>query len=280
MTYADGQCGQTDSLPGRCRVAREAGRELAWAIMAADVRATPDPGVTASLEPSRVSVRGRSLLGFLTSIPCLALALMGTIAAAAGGLQGVDELLDRRWLLELAPQSLPFVQGVLDRIAGQAVCLPILAAVAIVLAIRRRSWHPVAFAALTELAFLVGVGGLKILTARPSPLLDEPDMLRGGALEFGEMGISFPSGHAAEAVLIYGAAAYLIARYSRASKRTVNILWGLVAVITVNSAVVSVLLGWHWVSDVVGGVIAGALFLRILVWWDTRADRATPVATV
>lgn len=56
---------------------------------------------------------------------------------------------------------------------------------------------------------------------------------------------------------VLAAVALVIAQYSGASQRAVRWLTAAVALIAVNSVVVSFLLGWHWVSDLVGGVLAG-----------------------
>ena len=55
---------------------------------------------------------------------------------------------------------------------------------------------------------------------------------------------------------VLAAVALVIARYSGASQRAVRWLTA-AALIAVNSVVVSFLLVWHWVSDLVGGVLAG-----------------------
>ena len=201
----------------------------------------------------------------LVSTPALLLGFLAVTAMAIGPFQWIDDRMNVRWIKTYAPSLEWFMQNVLDRIAGQAVCLPILALVALILAYRRRTWRPIIIATLAELAFYGGVGGLKVIFARPSPTVFDPAFFHGGIFDMGSHGISYPSGHAAEAVLIYGTAAFLIIAYGNISKRLAHGLWWAVAVITVNTVVVSFLLGWHWISDLVGGVIAGGLFLRLLV---------------
>lgn len=221
--------------------------------------------------------RSTTLWGRLTSAPSLAIALIVVILLAAGPFQDIDLFLAKRWLYRIEPSLLPFAQNVLDRIAGQAVCLPILLAVASTIALRRRSWRPLLIAGLAELGFLGGVGSMKVLLARGVTYERDPRFFEAGFFEMGSKGISFPSGHASEAVLIYGTAVYLIARYTSTPERVVGWLRWLVVAIAINSVTVSFLIGWHWVSDLVGGLLAGGLFLRLIVDWDTRAlERGGP----
>ncbi|PWH05063.1 PAP2 family protein [Brachybacterium endophyticum] len=238
--------------------------------MVADTRSAPDMNVGAPLESASAHSGAARLRARLTSLPALVIALGIVTIAAAGPAQGFDEMLRHYWLRNHFPQALPFVQGVLDPIAGQAVCLPVLSLVAIVIAWRTRSFTPLLLVLFAEVGFLGGVGGIKVLLARPAPSIGQPDMFEGGLFTLGGKGISFPSGHASEAVLIYGTAVYLIASRTGVSRRVVRLLWGLVGLITVNSVAVSLSLGWHWVTDLIGGVVAGALFLRILIEVDRR----------
>ncbi|MDN5599616.1 MAG: phosphatase PAP2 family protein [Brachybacterium sp.] len=239
--------------------------------MVADMQSPREALLDSGLEGSLVRERERTWWDRLTSAPSLAIALALVIIVAAGPFQDIDLFLAKRWLYRLDPSLLPFAQNVLDPIAGQAVCLPILLAVAAVIARRLRSWRPLLIAGLAELGFLAGVGSIKVLLARGVTYERDPRFFEAGLFEMGAKGISFPSGHAAEAVLIYGAAVYLIAHYTGASDRLVRILTWAVVAISLNSVAVSFLIGWHWVSDLVGGLLAGGLFLRLIVDWDLRA---------
>lgn len=273
-------------LPLSSRFHLDTENRLNSPLMVVDSRMAPDGQTGLPTDLDRVQAKSRGWLTRATSIWALALGLAVLTVVAMGPLRVWDYQLNRRWLYLFNPDLVWFAQNILDRIAGQAVCMPVLAIVAIVLARRRQSWRPIGFALAAEGAFFIGIGGLKVLLARPSTTLHDPRFFQGGLLEFGDRGISFPSGHAAEAVLIYGAAVYLIAHYSGASRRLVHILCWVVVAISVNSVVVSFLLGWHWATDLLGGLIAGGLFLRILVQCDrrtryrwTRMDSFTATST-
>lgn len=241
--------------------------------MVAEMQSPREALLDSGREGSPVRERERTWWDRLTSAPVLAAVLVLVTIVAAGPFQDIDLFLAKRWLYRLDPSLLPFAQNVLDPIAGQAVCLPILLAVAAVIARRMRSWRPLLIAGLAELGFLAGVGSIKVLLARGVTYERDPRFFEAGLFEMGAKGISFPSGHASEAVLIYGAAVYLIAHYTGASDRVVRILKWAVVAISLNSVAVSFLIGWHWVSDLVGGLLAGGLFLRLIVDWDLRALR-------
>ncbi|MFE1084016.1 MULTISPECIES: phosphatase PAP2 family protein [Brevibacterium] len=219
---------------------------------------------------SQWTQRAQGLLSWATSFWVLAAAFIVVTFAAAGPLRVWDYKLNRRWLYLFEPDLVWFFQHVLDPIAGQAVCLPVLAITAIVLARKRRSWRPVVFAVAVEAAFYLGIGSLKVLFARPSTTLHDPRFFEGGLIDIGGRGISYPSGHASEAVLIYGAVAYLIVTYADVSTRTARLLWLGVAAVSVNSVVVSFALGWHWATDLIGGLLIGGVFLRLLIIADRR----------
>lgn len=215
------------------------------------------------------------------SVSVLTCALAALTMLAAGPLRGYDVRGHRYWARLLPPHLQTLLQDVLDRIAGQAVDLPVLALVAVTIALRLRSWRPIVIGAAAEAAFYGGVGGIKVLLARPAPTERDAHFFDGGIFRDGWHGISYPSGHAAEAILVYGTAVYLIARYTSASRRTVRLLSVGVGLIALNAVVVSYTLGWHWATDLIGGLLTGGLFLRVLIWWDTAAiEQIEPVAPV
>lgn len=212
-----------------------------------------------------------------TSAPALAGALVVVTLLAAGPLRSLDAALQGYWAKRYTPNWFGFLDSVPNAIAGQAVCLPVLLVVALVLARRHRTWHPLAIVVAAEVAFYVGVGGMKILLGRTSPAAGAGHFWEGGVFAHGWYGIAYPSGHAAEAILFYGAAAYLLRTYAGPDMRIRNRLNFLVGLITAQSIVVAFYLGFHWPTDLLGGMLAGALMLRIIVDVDRRIALGQPI---
>ncbi|KRE38453.1 hypothetical protein ASG73_05835 [Janibacter sp. Soil728] len=206
----------------------------------------------------------------LTSAPVLAGALVVFTLLAAGPLRPYDEMFQGYWAKHYTPNWWLFLDTVPNAVAGQAVCLPILAGVAIFLAWRHRTWHPLAIVVAAEVGFYGGIGGMKVLLGRTAPSAGEGSFWEGGPFAHGWYGIAYPSGHAAEAVLIYGAAAYLVLSYAGPDTRLRRRLTWLVGLIALNAIVVAFYLGYHWPTDLVAGLLAGGLVLRCIV----NADRA------
>ncbi|MGH3413326.1 MAG: phosphatase PAP2 family protein [Marmoricola sp.] len=226
--------------------------------------------------PAAPQSRARGLLELATSIPGLAAAFVVFTLLAMSPLEPLDRALDQHWVSGNAPGLMAFLNDGLDRLAGQQVNLTVLAVVAITLAWRRLSWRPILLAIMAEAGFY-STGLLKILFARPAPYIGgghDPDFFDGGLLTMGRDGISYPSGHAAEAVLVYGAVVYLLTTYGHLSSRAVRAVRWAYAAVVVNAVAVAFLLGYHWVTDLVGGLLFGALLLQVVVHLDRGWRRA------
>lgn len=209
-----------------------------------------------------------SLGSRITSLPFLTGAFVLVTLLAAGPLRELDAVLQSYWARQYTPNWRLFLDRVPNAVAGQAVCAPVLAAVAITLGLRHRTWHPVVIAVAAEVAFFVGIGGLKVVLARSSPAAGDGSFFDGGLLVHGWHGVSYPSGHAAEAVLIYGAAAYLLRCYAHPDLRVRHRTFWIVLLIGLNALLVAFYLGYHWPTDLLGGAVAGGILLRLLVTAD------------
>jgi len=82
------------------------------------------------------------------------------------------------------------------------------------------------------------------------------------------LGNSFPSGHMLRAVIVYGLIAFVIARLSPSRGVRTGAVIGAIAVIAV-LAFDRLYMDVHWESDVIGGVVLGAIALLAgTVWLD------------
>ena len=160
----------------------------------------------------------------------------------------------------------------LNRYGRPAVYLPLLVLVSGRAAYRAHSFRPLLVATVGVSALWLMVGGLKLGLGRGSPLQAEPDFMVGG--------MAYPSGHSAAVVLVYGLIAYLWCRYTGAPRRTRIALPVLVVVLTVAMVASSLLLRWHWFTDLLAGVLIGAAVLQATTTLDRAGvfSRQTPHA--
>lgn len=78
-------------------------------------------------------------------------------------------------------------------------------------------------------------------------------------------GYSFPSGHATNAVTVYGILAFLLWRFIPTSwGRKLLILFSTIMILTIGFS--RIYLGVHYPSDVLGGYFAGAFWLIVSIW--------------
>jgi membrane-associated phospholipid phosphatase len=133
--------------------------------------------------------------------------------------------------------------------AGDAVFLAVVTATACLLLVRRRAVNEAGLLVLVAIGIEVVNGGLKLLFHRPRP-----------ELAFIHLDTySFPSGHAASSVAIYGVLAFLFVR-----RRSWPARAGVVSAAAVLVAVVGfsrIYLGVHYLSDVLAGFSLGAAWL-------------------
>jgi membrane-associated phospholipid phosphatase len=123
---------------------------------------------------------------------------------------------------------------------------------------RRRSFAPFVMLGTALVLLNLSVGVIKVATGRYGPLVTAHahEVLAGGNI--------FPSGHTANAVVLYGVLAMMATRHRKAM--TVLAVW-----ISLTVGLSTLYLDTHWLTDVVGGWLAGAIVLMML-------PRCLPVA--
>lgn len=136
----------------------------------------------------------------------------------------------------------------------------VLLCAAAIIGWRFRSFRPFNLS-LLSLIFLNGIVGIsKLIVGRTKPRL-QIDALHSG-------GLSFPSGHASNALLSWGLLAYLIYRYTqREPFHGIRLNW-LAVLITFSVCVVSLVRDTHWFSDLLAGAFLGAALLVLIIAID------------
>ena len=129
---------------------------------------------------------------------------------------------------------------------------------------RFNTYRPILLSVVALLALNGVVGVFKLAIGRTKPRLNM-DILNFG-------GMSFPSGHISNAVLIWGLCAYLVYRYLWSEPESAKYLITIVSSVTTAIMVVSLYRNTHWFSDLLGGIfLGGALLIAV-----TALDRIIP----
>ena len=150
---------------------------------------------------------------------------------------------------------------------GEPVLITVAAGVMALVLHRRGRSRLVLFVVVARVGAIVLSQGLKMIVDRARPVFDEPVATALGA--------SFPSGHALGSAAFYATAAVLLQPYVR---RDLLLFLGAVLVAALVAAS-RVLLGVHYVSDVVAGLLIGlgwaALCTAVFAAW--RRDEGRPL---
>ncbi len=118
--------------------------------------------------------------------------------------------------------------------------------------------HDRAAAALMAV-LLLAAGALTVLGKSGVGRARPPEAVQVAPVE---TGFSFPSGHTLFAVALWGGAALLLAPHLRARAVRVSVAAVATAVVLV-VAVSRLVLGYHWVSDVVASLLVGTCLLAV-----------------
>lgn len=215
----------------------------------------------------------RTLLVFAAAF--VAAALFATLAALVASSSPTVFRLDRHTADRLHGYGLrhrPFIDAMkaLSDFGSPVAWWIILGAVAVWLAYQRR-WRLVAFVAVTALGSSLLNALIKRAVGRVRPKLPDPLATAGGK--------SFPSGHAQSAIVGYG---ILLVIFLPVLPRRLR-LWaiGVSVVLVLAIGFSRIALGVHYLSDVVGAYLVGAVWLAGLIaafraWRRDLAQRPSP----
>ena len=221
-----------------------------------------------------------------TLVAVLALGIVIAFLLAFGAARVYDAVTESDGIASLDRPALTLAMGLrspaLDAFAAAVavlfgpIVLPVIALVGcLALAAHRRSITPII------LTVAAGVGSLamtiagKDIIGRHRPPLSE-------AIPPFEYSPSFPSGHTLNAVVICGVLAYLLViRQQRPAARVALVTASVLIAVTVG--LTRVLLGAHWLTDVLAGWLLGGAWLALVITahrlYLTTMRRRHPVVT-
>jgi len=180
----------------------------------------------------------------------------------------LDEWIYNRDFLLITPGKTPTLVMLVDDLGLRGVTGFFLLVTAILISRRFKSWRPINLSILSLLLLNLTVGASKLLFGRTKPH-------SGFDLVFTDSGLSYPSGHAANAILTWGILAYLIFRYSHKEPFEGMRLTWFVSIITTGVCLASLYRNTHWFSDLLGGLFIGSALLVLIIAIDRsiKSDR-------
>ncbi len=173
----------------------------------------------------------------------------------------LDEWIYERDFLLITPGKTPTMVMLVDDLGLRSITAIFLMITAIIISRRFKSWRPINLSILSLVLLNLVVGLSKLLFGRSKPS-------SGFDLVFTDSGLSYPSGHAANAVLTWGIMAYLIFRYSHKEPfEGLRLTW-FVSIITIGVCLASLYRNTHWFSDLLGGLFIGSALLVLIIAID------------
>jgi membrane-associated phospholipid phosphatase len=152
----------------------------------------------------------------------------------------------------------------LDDLGLRGLTATVLIIAASFIAYKFKTWRPLNLAFLSLILLNGVVGVSKLVLGRTKPR-DGFDLLHAG-------GMSYPSGHASNAVLSWGILAYLIYRYAKVDRYQGRLASAGVVVISLTVCIVSLIRHTHWFTDLLGGLFIGSALLVAVI----AVDRYVP----
>ena len=153
-----------------------------------------------------------------------------------------------------------FILRRLDDLGLRGLTAIVLLIAATFIAYKFKTWRPLNLAMISLLSLNLVVGTFKLVLGRTKPR-DGFDLLHAG-------GMSYPSGHASNAVLSWGILAYLIYRYAKVDRYQGRLASAGVVLISLTVCVVSLIRQTHWFTDLLGGLFIGSALLVAVITID------------
>jgi membrane-associated phospholipid phosphatase len=153
-----------------------------------------------------------------------------------------------------------FILRRLDDLGLRGLTAAVLLIAATFIAYKFKTWRPLNLAMVSLLSLNLVVGTFKLFLGRTKPR-DGFDLLHAG-------GMSYPSGHASNAVLSWGVLAYLIYRYAKVDRYQGRLASAGVILISLTVCTVSLIRHTHWFSDLLGGLFIGSALLVAVIAID------------
>ena len=148
----------------------------------------------------------------------------------------------------------------LDDLGLRGVSGIALLIVAVYISRRFKTWRPINLGLLAFISLNIVVGAFKYGLGRTKPRLGI-DLLHAG-------GMSYPSGHASNAIFIWGIIAYLIYRYAHVDRYRGRLASAGVATLALTVCTVSLVRNTHWFSDLFAGLLLGGALLVLVIAID------------
>jgi membrane-associated phospholipid phosphatase len=195
-------------------------------------------------------------------------ALITQQVLANSWIRRLDEWIYDRSFLTLEPNKTPTLVMLVDDLGLRSITAIALLVTATLISRRFKSWRPINLSLLSLLLLNLTVGASKLLFGRSKPST-------GFDLFFTDSGLSYPSGHAANAILSWGMLAYLIFRYSHKEPFEGMRLTWFVSIVTTGVCLASLYRNTHWFSDLLGGLFIGSALLVAIIAIDrsSTSDR-------
>ena len=188
-------------------------------------------------------------------------ALITQQVLANSWIRRLDEWIYDRSFLLVEPNKTPTLVMLVDDLGLRSITAIALLVTASLISRRFKSWRPINLSLLSLLLLNLTVGVSKLLFGRTKPST-------GFDLVLTDSGLSYPSGHAANAVLTWGMLAYLIFRYSHKEPFEGMRLTWFVSIITIGVCLASLYRNTHWFSDLLGGLFIGSALLVAIIAID------------